>query len=175
MFKDGSIDGLIIKPLKVFEDDRGWLTEIFRKDELTSEIMPVMSYISLTKSGMARGPHEHVDQIDYFAFFGPGNFLFMTWDNRKESPTFNNRVSTIVGSSNQTIVIVPPGIVHAYANLCKEDGLVFNCPNRLYAGKDKKEKVDEVRHEDDSQSPFVIDFKEQSALKKSDHGGAANE
>jgi dTDP-4-dehydrorhamnose 3,5-epimerase len=36
-------------------------------------------------------------------------------------------------------------------------GLVFNAPNRLYAGYGKKEPVDEIRHEDASPSPFLMD------------------
>ena len=117
-----------------------------------------MSYVSMTKTGMSRGPHEHVDQTDYFAFLGPGKYLFTVWDNRKKSPTFNNRTSVIVGESNPQVAIVPPGVVHGYANIGANEGIVYNCPNRLYAGWEKKEKVDEVRHEDDAKNPFVIDF-----------------
>lgn len=159
MFKDGHIEGLIVRPLKLFEDGRGWLTEIFRKDELQADIMPIMSYVSATRPRKARGPHEHAEQSDYFTFSGPGRFLFMSWDNRKESPTFLNRHHMIAGAGNECVVIVPPGVVHAYANIGDEDGLVYNCPNRLYAGNGKKEAVDEVRHEHDASSPFVVDLK----------------
>ena len=53
-----------IKKLSVFEDQRGWLAEILRDDE--SGFRPVMSYLSMTKPGLVRGPHEHVEQTDYF-------------------------------------------------------------------------------------------------------------
>lgn len=158
MFIDGEIDGLTVTPLELFDDERGWLTEIFREDEIDKKIMPAMSYVSLTKTGMSRGPHEHIDQTDYFAFVGPGDFLLMVWDNRKESPTYNHRKTLKVGETNKAVVIVPPCTVHAYANIGKTAGLVFNCPNRLFAGKDKQEKIDEVRHEDSSKSPYMSDF-----------------
>ena len=35
--------------------------------------------------------------------------------------------------------------------------MVVNLPNRLYAGQGKKEPVDEIRHEADPQSIFVLD------------------
>jgi dTDP-4-dehydrorhamnose 3,5-epimerase len=35
--------------------------------------------------------------------------------------------------------------------------MVVNFPNRLFAGWGKKEPVDEVRHEDDPNSPFQLD------------------
>jgi len=34
---------------------------------------------------------------------------------------------------------------------------VINCPNRLYMGQRKREPVDELRHEDDPDTPYRID------------------
>jgi dTDP-4-dehydrorhamnose 3,5-epimerase len=34
---------------------------------------------------------------------------------------------------------------------------VINLPNQLYAGQGKQEPVDEIRHEDDRDSPYQID------------------
>ena len=87
-FHPGPIEGIIWKPLKKFHDDRGWLCELFRHDELPAEFHPVMAYASVTQPGIARGPHEHVDQADYFAFFGPSNFKMFLWDNRPKSKTY---------------------------------------------------------------------------------------
>jgi hypothetical protein len=35
-------------------------------------------------------------------------------------------------------------------------GIVINCPNALYAGRDYKEPVDEIRHEIDPDSRFKV-------------------
>src|SRR4051812_16227805 len=61
-FKPGPIEGIIWRPLKKFHDARGWLCELFRHDDLPEQFHPVMCYISATEPGVARGPHEHVDQ-----------------------------------------------------------------------------------------------------------------
>jgi dTDP-4-dehydrorhamnose 3,5-epimerase len=156
-FHDGPIEGVIWKPLRKFHDARGWLCELFRHDELAAEFHPAMAYISETEPGVARGPHEHVDQADCFCFLGPSSFKVYLWDNRRGSPTYGARQADVVGADKPMLLVIPAGVVHAYQNVGGVPGLVFNCPNRLYKGPGKKEPVDEVRHEDDPASPFRLD------------------
>ncbi|MFQ5597140.1 MAG: dTDP-4-dehydrorhamnose 3,5-epimerase family protein [Nitrospiria bacterium] len=158
MFKEGKIAGVKIRPIKKYVDERGWLAELFREDEIDKSIYPAMSYISVTRPGITRGPHEHVDQTDYFCFIGPSNFKVTLWDNRGKSTTFSNKMVAVVGEEAPSVVIVPEGVVHAYQNVGTVDGVVINCPNRLFMGHGKKEAVDEIRHEDDRTSPFVVDL-----------------
>lgn len=157
MFKEGMIEGVVIRALNKYSDERGWLMELFRTDEVRSEYVPAMTYISQTRPGIARGPHEHIDQADYFCFAGPSDFKVYLWDNRPESGTYRNRMAFIAGDSIPTIIIVPKKIVHAYKNVGDKDGLVINCPNRLFKGDGKKEPVDEVRYENDPNSPYILD------------------
>jgi len=157
VFRDGDIDGVVVKRLKKYSDERGWLMEVFRTDELPSGVLPVMSYISMTLPGVARGPHEHMDQTDYFCFAGPSIFRLYMWDNRPGSPTRGRRMVLEAGSGSPTAVIVPPRVVHAYRNVGDAPGLVINCPNRLFMGEGRRSEVDEVRHEDRTDSPFLLD------------------
>jgi dTDP-4-dehydrorhamnose 3,5-epimerase len=64
MFKNGKIHDVVVKDLVKFIDDRGWLTELFRDDEIPEGMKPVMAYVSMTLPDVPRGPHEHVDQAD---------------------------------------------------------------------------------------------------------------
>jgi dTDP-4-dehydrorhamnose 3,5-epimerase len=116
-----------------------------------------MTYVSATTPGITRGPHEHWDQADFFCFIGPSNFKLRLWDNRKESETFGSMMTMIVGQDNPSAVLIPAGVVHGYQNVGDVDGIVINCPNRLYAGPGRKEEVDEIRHEDDGESTFSMD------------------
>jgi dTDP-4-dehydrorhamnose 3,5-epimerase len=154
---DESIPGVIVRPLRKFLDSRGWLCELFRHDEVAPEFHAVMAYVSMTEPGVVRGPHEHVEQADYFAFLGPSNFKLYLWDNRSGSPAAGMRQTLIVGEDHPAAVIIPPGVVHAYKNIGAAQGWVFNCPNRLYRGPNKQFAVDEIRHEDEPQSRFRID------------------
>jgi dTDP-4-dehydrorhamnose 3,5-epimerase len=156
-FRNGSIHDVTVKPLTKFIDERGWLSELFRKDETDQETMPVMAYISMTKPGIARGPHEHVEQTDVFCFIGPSNFKIYLWDARKGSPTSGVRQVVFAGADSPRMLIVPPGVIHAYRNIGSENGIVFNAPNRLYAGEGKSSPVDEIRHEDMPGSLFHLD------------------
>ena len=150
MFRNGEIEGIVIKEFKMYPDSRGWLSELFRKDELSESFVPQMGYISITHPNIVRGPHEHQEQTDFFCFLG--NFKLYLWDNRKDSATYLNR--QIIHIPDKLIVIVPPGVVHAYKNVGDGDAMVLNFPDRLYAGWGKKEKVDEIRHENNPDSKF---------------------
>lgn len=156
-FQTGPIEGIIWKPLTIYRDTRGWLSELFRHDELPEEFHPTMAYISMTEPGVARGPHEHVDQADYFCFIGPSNFKVYLWDNREGSKTFRNKEVRVVGIDEPMGLVVPAGVVHAYQNVGGVQGWVFNGPNRLYRGPGKKEPVDEIRHEEETGSPFQLE------------------
>ncbi len=156
-FQKGKIHDVALRPLTKYLDERGWLAELFRSDELSPELIPAMAYFSMTQPGVARGPHEHVDQTDYFCFIGPSNFKVYLWDPRPDSPTCGVKQILYAGVDNPLMVVVPPGIVHAYRNIGTENGMVFNAPNRLYAGEGKRCPVDEIRHEDVAASVFLLD------------------
>lgn len=158
-FKDAqSIDGCKLIPIETHSDRRGWLAEIFRASELEKQLIPAMGYISATSQGMSRGPHEHKDQTDLFCFAGPGDLLLILWDRREGSKTNGCRIVKNVGEKNKCVVIIPPGVVHAYVNIGGGNAYVIDLPNRLYGGKTRKEKVDEIRHED-GDNIFLEDFK----------------
>ena len=156
-FINKEIKDVVVYSLRKYHDDRGWLAELFRHDEIDREFYPVMSYISFTKPGIQRGPHEHVDQADLFCFIGPSTFNMRMWDNRPDSPTYRHMMSFNAGADEPLAVIVPKGVVHGYKNIGSTDGMVINCPNRLYMGEKKLDPIDEIRHEGDPASPFKMD------------------
>lgn len=156
-FKKGPIEGVTLIPVRKYVDERGWLAEVFRHDEMKQPYYPVMGYTSVSNPGVTRGPHEHVDQSDLFVFLGPGNFKICLWDNRRNSPTFNNRVVAFGGQDYPLQVLIPPGVVHAYRNVSDTMSVVLNFPNQLFMGEGKKHPIDEIRHEDDPNTPFRLD------------------
>lgn len=160
------IEGVTANPIGQFGDDRGWLSELWRSDESlgggAASPLPVMGYVSMTKAGMARGPHEHVHQTDIFVFL-TGRWKVRLWDNRVGSPTHLTVMDIQIEDSRlmkisipPMRIVVPPGVVHAYANVairgsygiagCQE-GMVLNFPDKLYRGVGKQEPPDEIRHE----------------------------
>jgi dTDP-4-dehydrorhamnose 3,5-epimerase len=148
------INGVIVKELKKYEDDRGYLIEIYRRDEVDSGV--AMSYLSMTLPGVARGPHEHVYQTDYFIFPGAGDFTLYLWDKRANSITFGEKIEMTVGAIFPCTVIVPPGVVHGYKCISSVPAMSINFPDKLYKGVNKQDEIDEVRWEQDENSPYKI-------------------
>lgn len=157
MFQMGKIHDVMIRVLTKHVDQRGWLVELFREDQIERQFLPVMSYVSMTQAGVVRGPHEHRDQADLFAFIGPSNFKVYLWDNRETSPTFRRKHVFVAGEDAPLSVIIPAGVVHAYKNVGTVPGMVVNLPNRLFAGRGRKEPVDEIRHEGKADTIFTLD------------------
>ena len=156
-FKRGQIRDVVVCDVRKFLDERGWLAELFRHDHMDAEYFPTMSYISSTEPGVQRGPHEHVDQADFFVFIGPSNFKMRMWDNRADSETYNHVMTLYAGADSPKSVLVPKGVVHAYRNVGSAAGIVINCPNRLYMGAGKREEIDEIRHEDDPATVYRME------------------
>lgn len=145
------MEGLEIRELTIYEDPRGWLGEIIRADE--TGLKPLMAYVSMTKSGIIRGPHEHREQTDYFCFLG--RFRLYLWDNRENSGTYEDH-KIIDISDIPTLAVVPPGIVHAYKNISGNNAFVINLADKLYRGWGRSGEVDEIRYENNPSSPFRI-------------------
>lgn len=160
-FQELTIKGVFLAHPTFNKDARGWLCETFRQDWFGNlglpELQPLMGYVSLTNPGAIRGPHEHKTQTDIFAFLGPSDFLVLLWDNRQNSPTFQNRLRLTLGASEPGLLVVPPGVVHGYKNIGHQPGLIVNTPNRLYRGWDRAEPVDEIRYENIPDSPFKVE------------------
>lgn len=152
-WKDGVIHGVVVTGLVAREDDRGHLIELYRADEIGPRC--TMGYWSATKSGVVRGPHEHEFQTDVFVFF-PGFEVYL-WDARKDSETYGVRQKLVI-THGAVQVIVPPGVVHGYRCVVEPGmtGVSLNFPDRLYAGYGKSQPVDEIRHENDPDSPYKL-------------------
>ncbi len=157
-FSELEIKGLLIARAQIYTDPRGWLIETFRADWIKNpDGLPVMGYISMTLPGIIRGPHEHRFQTDWFAFVGPSDFRIFLWDNRPDSVSFNTHLQLQLGEQNPALLIVPPGVVHAYKNIGDKPGIVYNYPNRLYRGINRGEEPDEIRYENDPRTRFRVE------------------
>lgn len=150
------IEGLVIRPLPRPTDARGWLVETFRAGD--SDPAPAMGYVSLTRPGMVRGPHEHRMQTDRFVAAGPGDLEFFFYDARPGSKSHEAKFQAIYGGRAPVSILVPPGIIHAYRCVSTLPALITNLPDRPYGGPDGSGLIDEIRHEENPDSPFYAAF-----------------
>ncbi|OAI45890.1 hypothetical protein AYO44_02525 [Planctomycetaceae bacterium SCGC AG-212-F19] len=43
-----------------------------------------------------------------------------------------------MGADKPMLLIIPAGVAHAYRNVGSEEGILFNCPNRLYRDRERR-------------------------------------
>lgn len=126
--------------LKQFKDDRGMVCETFRlDDDLLKDAK--MCYISETEPFVMRGPHEHAGQTDFF----------VSWKTRMVYQMYNKETDEmkffVTEPDKMYLVKVAPPIIHSYRNISLETSKTLNYPTSLFMGEDKKEEIDEIRHE----------------------------
>jgi len=133
--------GVVIRSLKTYADTRGMVCETFRTDsDINGDSK--MCYISETGPYIMRGSHEHVSQRDEFISW-KNHMCYMFYDTiSKESAYYITDPTKIIN------VCVKPRILHAYRNLDNKIAQTLNFPTSLFMGKDKKEPIDEIRHEE---------------------------
>ena len=156
IFEVSGLPGVRVEALPVFKDARGSLHELFRVDEVPAGFKPLMACSSWSHPGVARGPHQHVGQDDYFTFSGPSNFRVYLWDDRPGAagPAQGWLIQT--GEQAPARIHVPRGVVHAYQNVGPTEGLVVTVTSLLFKGEGRRDPVDEIRHELNPYSPYKI-------------------
>lgn len=136
-----------LERLSCHADGRGHLVELFRDDEVTGYADVRMGYLSVTDLGVVRGPHEHAQQTDRFIFCR-SRFTVFLWRGCR-------RQKILVPDDGYYRLFIGPGVVHAY-RAESPNAVVINLPDELYAGWHKAFPVDEVRHENDLESPYQL-------------------
>jgi dTDP-4-dehydrorhamnose 3,5-epimerase len=104
------VDGVRLIPLRRFEDDRGWFTELMRASELPKPVR--QSNLVFSQRGVIRGLHYHErGQDDLFACL-QGMVRVVVLD-RESGETF----AEDIGDDNPAAVWVPGHHAHGYEAL----------------------------------------------------------
>lgn len=119
------IDGVKIKQLRKFADDRGFFAEILKFGEETFHEAKQTSY-SETFPGVIKAFHWHKKQWDVW-FICRGNAQVVLHDLRQESATRNETQVVFAGENNPVVIAIPPGVAHGYRVLGNEKvGLFYH-------------------------------------------------
>ena len=130
------IDGVMIKELKTFTDERGYFREILRKtDEIFKEGFGQWS-ISQMYAGVVKAWHIHKKQTDWW-YVQSGLIKVALYDTRKDSPTLGKLQEIMMGDNHPAVVLkVPPGVAHG----CKcihGPALLFYITSNVYDPSDE--------------------------------------
>jgi dTDP-4-dehydrorhamnose 3,5-epimerase len=136
------IAGLVVKPLKLIPDDRGFLMELLRSDEPVFEAFGQV-YITCCQGGVAKAWHYHRQQTDHFICVG-GTALLVLYDCRDNSPTQREVQEFILDAppcrrADPILVKIPPLVVHGFTALDCGEARIINVPTLPYRYTDPDE------------------------------------
>jgi dTDP-4-dehydrorhamnose 3,5-epimerase len=104
------VDGVRVIPLRRFEDERGWFTELMRESELADTVR--QSNLVFSRKGVIRGLHYHErGQCDLFCCL-QGMVRVVVLD-RESGETFTEDI----GDDNPAAVWIPGHHAHGYEAL----------------------------------------------------------
>lgn len=138
----GLINGVILFPLKVYRDQRGFLVESLKTEwgEVYSKERPfTQSYFSKTEVGVARDEdrwHVHpTKQEDRFVVV-EGDIVVAMCDWRKESGSYGRLNLVKMGEKNgdegQFLLLIPKNVLHCFLVVSKKPAILLNFPTTLY-------------------------------------------
>jgi dTDP-4-dehydrorhamnose 3,5-epimerase len=107
-------------PIQTRSDDRGHLAEIYRTDteyhRLFGGKINQVYIVEDPVRGTIRAFHRHRELWDFF-FISHGSAKFALHDGRKDSPTFGETNTFVMGDKQRAMLVVPPGVYHGWMSL----------------------------------------------------------
>ena len=129
-----------LKDLLVFEsinfyDNRGYFREVLLEKLIKKRFK--FTVISSSKKNVLRGLHmqKKIPQGKYISVV-KGKILDVVVDCRKKSKTFGKHFKIIISEKNSKSIYVPPGFIHGFVGLEKENIVLYSCTN--YRNKDSE-------------------------------------
>jgi len=138
--KGTTIDGVFVKDLPVYVDDRGDVIELWStswKEYNDGIVIPTKhSYQSSTDPGVVKCWHLHEKHTDQFTVTR-GKLQVCVVDVREGSPTFGQANSVILGIEKPRFMKIPPGIMHGWKALGGTESIVVNFQSDPYDPTDE--------------------------------------
>ena len=124
------IDGVVIKPLKVIPDERGFLMEIIRADDSFFGKFG-QSYVTVVYPGVVKGWHYHKVQVDHFCVV-KGMAKVVLYDAREGSATRGEVNEYFMGEKNPIVLRIPSGVLHGMKGIGTEPAYLLNTTSEVY-------------------------------------------
>ncbi|GBC63338.1 dTDP-4-dehydrorhamnose 3,5-epimerase [Desulfonema ishimotonii] len=139
-YGDCLIDGVIIRELMLYADERGYLSEIMRLDDEEMNAKDIKQIIaSYSYPGMVKGWHLHSRQEDHLVCV-TGMTKLVLYDYRRESPTYQVVNEIFMGEKHPRAIHIPPGIFHGTKNIGQGISVVIGMPSLFYDADDVDER-----------------------------------
>ena len=130
-FKD-----LLIFKSKNYYDGRGFFRELLIEKLLKKKFK--FTVVSNSKKNVLRGLHMQTKfQQGKYVSVVKGKILDVVVDCRKNSKTFGKHFKIIISQKNSKSIFVPPGFIHGFLALDKENIVIYSCTEY----RDKKSEI----------------------------------
>lgn len=128
------IPGLVIIEPRVFEDDRGFFLEAYKKSEFIENGIDTgfcQDNHSLSSKGVIRGLHYQKPPYAQAKLVRVvrGAVWDVAVDIRRDSPTFRKWAAVELSGDNRKMFYIPEGFAHGFAALTDEVHLLYKCSN----------------------------------------------
>jgi dTDP-4-dehydrorhamnose 3,5-epimerase len=125
------IEGVELKRLVTYPDERGFFREIVRNtEEIIREGWAQASH-SMMHCGVAKAWHVHRTQIDWW-YVPAGNLKVALYDMREDSPTRGQLQEVFLGDHYEAQLLkIPPGVAHGCKALSGATHLIY-FTSRIY-------------------------------------------
>lgn len=120
-----TIDGVVIKKLKIIPDERGRVMHMLKSGDREFEKFGEI-YFSTVYPGVIKGWHLHRKMTLNYAV-PVGMVKLVLYDGRKKSPTFGKVQEIFIGEDNYALVKIPPGIWNGFKGIGVKPALLANC------------------------------------------------
>ncbi len=143
-------DVIIIEP-KVFEDDRGYFVETFRRDKFEDFIGKKIDFCqdneSKSNKGVFRGLHYQLPPFAQSKLVRviKGRVLDIAVDIRKGSPTFGKYVVVELSKANKRQLFIPRGFAHGFLTLENETIFSYKVDNYYSPTHDRGIRFDDPK------------------------------
>lgn len=117
-------DVIMCEPM-LYKDDRGYFTEIYRKDKLDEFLGYSINFCQVNESkssyGVLRGLHYQLAPYAQTKLVRVihGSILDVAVDLRKDSTTFGQHVAVELSAENKQLLLIPKGFAHGFVVLTK--------------------------------------------------------
>ena len=122
-FKD-----LLIFQSRNFNDKRGLFRELGLEKHIKKKL--IFTVVSKSKKNVLRGLHmqKKFQQGKYISVV-KGKILDVVVDCRKKSKTYGKHFKTVLSEKNCKSIYIPPGFIHGFLGLDKENIIIYSCTN----------------------------------------------
>ncbi|MDF4201475.1 dTDP-4-dehydrorhamnose 3,5-epimerase [Maribacter sp. SA7] len=127
-------DCLILEP-KIFEDNRGFFFEVFKKKELSAFLGYDVDFVqenkSLSKKNVLRGLHFQKGDSAQAKLVSvqKGEVVDVIVDIRSDSVTFGEHVKVHLSDVNNKSIFIPRGMAHGFVTLTDDVVFTYLCDN----------------------------------------------